>query len=73
MDAPLVLATGAAQLRSVFTESELAGILPAYTNGLRAAFAVAIGMAGFATLLSALLPWEKLPTHEKQEAMVAAV
>lgn len=57
----------------MFTESELAEILPAYTNGLRAAFAIAIGMAGVATLLSALLPWEKLPTHGKEGVMVAAV
>lgn len=37
-------------------------MISAYTQGLQAAFAVAIGMAGIASLMSLLCPWSRLPT-----------
>ncbi|KAL3417500.1 beta-ketoacyl synthase domain-containing protein [Phlyctema vagabunda] len=44
VDPALVVATGAAELRNVFSQSELPGILLAYMEGIKTAFAVSIGM-----------------------------
>jgi MFS transporter, DHA2 family, glioxin efflux transporter len=63
VDPGLVIATGATQLRDVFSAEELPGIILAYMHGIRAVFAVAIGIAGTATLLTAFIPWSRLPTH----------
>jgi hypothetical protein len=60
VDPGLVIATGATQLRSVFTPDQLLGIILAYMEGIKAAFAVAIGMAGFAFVLSLACPWKRL-------------
>ncbi|KAJ5103129.1 Major facilitator superfamily domain general substrate transporter [Penicillium argentinense] len=74
VDAALVGATGATELRDVFTSEQLPGILLAYMRGLKATFAVAIGMSGFAFLSTFIIPWSRLPTHapakdsEKDEA-----
>lgn len=46
VDLSLVLATGASQLRSVFTAKEMHGILIAYMYGLKVAFALAIAAVG---------------------------
>jgi MFS family permease len=63
IDPALVIATGATELRHVFTAEELPGIMLAYMNGIRAIFAVGIGLAGAAFLCTALIPWGKLPSH----------
>lgn len=65
IDPTLVLATGASQLRNVFTPEQLPGILEAYMLGIKAAFAVSLAFCGFAFLCSWLIPMRKLPTHEK--------
>ncbi|KAM5349415.1 hypothetical protein ACJ41O_005920 [Fusarium nematophilum] len=59
----LVIATGATQLRSIFTPEELPGILLAYMHGLRAVFALGIAMAGVSCLATVFIPWSRLPTH----------
>ncbi|KOS18116.1 putative HC-toxin efflux carrier [Escovopsis weberi] len=63
VDPALVIATGAVELRNVFSPEELPGILVAYMHGLKAVFAVGIGMAGAACLCTAFIPWSRLPTH----------
>jgi hypothetical protein len=52
--------TGATQLRVVFPPEQLPGILRAYLEGIKASFAVAIGMSGVAFLISFMVPWKKL-------------
>ena len=63
IDPALVIATGATELRHVFTAEQLPNIILAYMHGLKAVFAVATGMAGLACLNTAIIPWNRLPTH----------
>jgi hypothetical protein len=67
VDPTQVTKAGAAELRTVFAASELPSVIFAYTEGLKAAFAFAIGMAGMAVLVSLLCPWSRLPTSGKGE------
>ena len=61
VDPQVVVFTGATQLRSVFPSDQLAGILLAYMDGIKASFAVAVGMAGLALMTSFSVPWKNLP------------
>ena len=72
VDARLVVVTGAAQLRSVFAPDQLPGIILAYMEGIKAAFAVALGMAGFAFVLSLACPWKKILGGPPGETMAFA-
>ena len=56
----LLIATGATQLRSVFSADQMVGILKAYMDGLHAAYAIAITVAGLATLVSLASKWRNL-------------
>lgn len=56
----LVLATGASDLRSVFSADELQGVILSYMDGLKAAFAVSVGLVGTAFLISFIVPWKKI-------------
>jgi MFS transporter, DHA2 family, glioxin efflux transporter len=56
----LLIATGATQLRSVFSSEQMVGILEAYMDGLHAAFSIAITVAGLATLISLASRWRNL-------------
>ncbi|KAJ5493866.1 Major facilitator superfamily domain general substrate transporter [Penicillium fimorum] len=67
VDPELVSSTGAAQLREVFGPDDLPGILVAYMQGLKTAFAVATALAGCAFLSTFIIPWSKLPTHTPQK------
>ena len=56
----LVLATGATDLRSVFSPDQVSGILVAYLDGLRASFTVVIVCACLAFILAFAPRWEKI-------------
>jgi MFS transporter, DHA2 family, glioxin efflux transporter len=56
----LLLATGATQLRDVFSAEQMVGILEAYMDGLHATFAIAITIAGLATFVSLASEWRNL-------------
>ena len=56
----LVIATGATQLRSVFSAHDLPGILVAYLDGLKVGFAIAIACACIAFVVSFAPHWRKL-------------
>lgn len=60
VDPGLVVATGASELRKVFTAEELPGILDAYMEGLRVPFAIAIACACVTVVLSFAPRWEKI-------------
>ena len=47
----LVVATGASELRSVFAAKDIPGVLSAYLDGLRVAFAISIALACVSTVL----------------------
>ena len=55
-----VLLTGATELRKVFPEEQLPGILRSYLSGIRVVFALATGLVGVSFLFSLLPKWEKL-------------
>jgi hypothetical protein len=63
VDGARLIATGASELRKVFTPEELPGVLVAYMQGLTAAFAVSIALCGIAFLTTLAIPWSRLPTH----------
>ncbi|CAG8893096.1 unnamed protein product [Penicillium egyptiacum] len=55
-----VVATGATQLRAMFDEKQVPGILLAYMAGIRIAFAIAIGGAGTVFMCSLSSSWRLL-------------
>ncbi|KAJ2892671.1 uncharacterized protein MKZ38_009486 [Zalerion maritima] len=74
-----VVATGATDLRLVFSEEELAGILVAYMKGLKVAFALAIAGTGIAFLVGLGSKWDRInveattatpKTHEQEDEEV---
>ncbi|RAO70455.1 uncharacterized protein BHQ10_006467 [Talaromyces amestolkiae] len=56
----LVVATGATDLRKVFTADQLPGILLAYMDGLKVAFIFAIALGGFCCIISVFPKWKSL-------------
>lgn len=65
----LVVNTGATELRSVFDSEQLAGIVSAYMEGIKASFAVGIGMVGVAFVMSLLCPWKRLSAGAVGDSM----
>jgi hypothetical protein len=55
-----LIATGATQLRQVFQPAQITGIVEAYMDGLHAAYAIAIAVAGLATVVSIGSKWHNL-------------
>ena len=60
VDPAAVTAAGATQLRTVFPEDQVPGILKAYMEGIKAALALAIGATGVAFVVSFFNSWKRL-------------
>lgn len=60
IDAALVLATGATDIRASFNAKDLVSINIAYMAGLRRAFAIGIAMGGAATVVGVSQKWLRL-------------
>ncbi|KAI0505858.1 major facilitator superfamily domain-containing protein [Xylaria bambusicola] len=71
VDPKLVLATGAGQLRDVFTKAELSGILLAYLEGIRATFILSTTVVAAAFVVAFFLPWRKLDLEAVKNAGAA--
>ncbi|KAK5626610.1 hypothetical protein RRF57_002325 [Xylaria bambusicola] len=71
VDPKLVLATGAGQLRDVFTKAELSGILLAYLEGIRATFILSATVVAAAFVVAFFLPWRKLDLEAVKNAGAA--
>jgi hypothetical protein len=56
----LVIATGATDLRKVFSTHDIPGIIAAYLDGLKVAFAIAIATACLSFILAFAPRWRKL-------------
>ena len=69
VDPALVIATGATQLRHVFSEEQIAGILVAYMDGLKLTFALVIALAGVTVPIAMAARWKNI----KPSATTAAV
>ncbi|RYP24792.1 hypothetical protein DL765_000338 [Monosporascus sp. GIB2] len=60
LDPLLVVGTGATDIRRVFPARQIPGILVAYVNGTKAAFAIAVGAAALAFIVTLFSSWERL-------------
>ncbi|KAL0944550.1 major facilitator superfamily transporter [Colletotrichum truncatum] len=60
----LVALTGATEIRNAFPADEVPGVVHAYMDGLKIAFAISIAGAGFAFLVSLGTRWSKLNTKK---------
>jgi hypothetical protein len=56
----LVIATGATQIRSVFSPEQLPGVLAAYMQGIKVSLGITIGATGMAVLISLFSSWRRL-------------
>jgi hypothetical protein len=68
VDAGKVLATGATDLRTVFTPAQIPGILDAYMEGLRVPFIIAIACAAITFLIAFAPRWESIKGKVKLDA-----
>ncbi|ETI24732.1 hypothetical protein G647_04102 [Cladophialophora carrionii CBS 160.54] len=68
VDAGKVLATGATDLRTVFTPAQIPGILDAYMEGLRVPFIIAITCACLTFLIAFAPRWESIKGKVKLDA-----
>ena len=55
-----VAATGVTELRNVFSADVIPGIISAYMDGLKVAYAIAIAAAGISVLISFASKWRNL-------------
>ncbi|KAM0273222.1 hypothetical protein ACHAQH_008390 [Verticillium albo-atrum] len=67
VDPMTVVATGATEIRRMFSIDEIPGILDAYMAGIKVAMAIAIGATGLAFLVGLLSRWEKLNADKAKE------
>jgi hypothetical protein len=67
IDATKVLATGASELRRVFSGADLAAVLRAYMVGIKDVFAFSLAGAALLVLLALVIPFKRLPSHDKKE------
>ena len=59
---------GASQIQTSFPAAQLPGIDAAYMTGLHKAFALAVPMAGVATLVALAQKWFRLSNPKKEAA-----
>ncbi|KAJ3572915.1 hypothetical protein NPX13_g4889 [Xylaria arbuscula] len=71
IDSRLVLAAGAGQLRDVFNEEDLPGILLAYLEGIKATFILSTTVVAAALVVALFLPWRKLDLEAVKNAGAA--
>lgn len=57
-----VMATGATELRSVFSSEQVPGILVAYMKGLKITFAISLGATGMTLVIALFSRWKRLNT-----------
>ncbi len=72
VDPMTVIATGATQIRSVFSPDEVPGILLAYMAGIKVSFAIAVGAVGAAFVVSLFSSWKRLNPEALSAATGAA-
>lgn len=64
-----MVATGATELRDVFSAEQIPGIVLAYMDGLKLSFALAVALAGVTLLIAMFAKWRNV----KPEAPGVAV
>ena len=56
----LVVATGATELRDVFSAAELPGIVQAYMDGLKLTFVLSVALAGVTVPIALVAKWRSI-------------
>jgi hypothetical protein len=64
-DPAMVLARGAIDIRKIFPESQVPGIIQAYMNGLKVSFILVIALLACSTLVGLATPWINIKTRAK--------
>ncbi|KAI1768480.1 efflux pump antibiotic resistance protein [Hypoxylon sp. FL1150] len=72
VDPSMLVATGASELRRVFSEEQIPGILIAYMDGIKASLALGIVAAGLAFIVSLWFPWKRIDPEASRGASGAA-
>ncbi|CAN8097747.1 unnamed protein product [Discula destructiva] len=62
VDPFVLVATGATEIRNVFTPEQVPGILVAYMHGLKISFAIAVAATGLALVIGLFSKWKRLNT-----------
>lgn len=68
----MVLGTGATQIRHLFTEEQVPGILVAYMAGIKVALAFTVAAVGISFFIILFAPWQRLNREAVKEAGAAA-
>lgn len=66
LDPRLVLGVGATDLRRAFPPEQIPGILAAYMDGLKVAYALVVALVGLSFIFALMPRWEKLQPAERQ-------
>jgi len=66
VDRTLVLATGATDIRHVFSGADVIGIVRAYEWGIKVAFAIVIAASGVSVLFSLCTKWDNINKKKEQ-------
>lgn len=65
-----LIAAGVTQLRTSFSADQVPGVLSAYMDGLKAAYALALALVAISTVFALTPKWERLrPKPESEEAV----
>jgi hypothetical protein len=68
LDVGFVLGTGASELQYIFSGDDLTAVIAAYMVGIKDVFTFSLACAAFSVLLTALIPFKRLPDHGKKQA-----
>lgn len=66
VDRALVLATGATDIRRVFSGADLVGIIRAYEWGIKVAFAIVIAASCVSAIFSLCTKWDNINKKKEQ-------
>lgn len=72
LDPRLVLSVGATDLRKVFSAAQIPGILAAYMDGLKVAYALVVALVGISFVFALMPRWERLQAEERQKIKEAS-
>ena len=72
VDPALVVITGATEIRNVFNDQEVPGILTAYMHGIKIVFAISLAAAGLAVLFSLGTSFKRLHKSSVNDISVPA-
>jgi MFS transporter, DHA2 family, glioxin efflux transporter len=70
VDAAVILATGATQIRETFSAAELPLIIDSYTIALKAVWAISTAAFGISAVLGIFGSWRKLHSKDVKEDTV---